>query len=119
MTSHNRRYDLDALRAVAMLLGIVLHGALSFIPGVGMFWGVQDIASRPWFGVLNSSIHGWRMPLFFFGERFLHCHAVEEARYLGLAEASIAKDSVASGDWHVHHRPSDLGGEHLREFKLA
>ncbi len=65
MTSHNRRYDLDALRAVAMLLGIVLHGALSFIPGVGMFWGVQDIASRPWFGVLNSSIHGWRMPLFF------------------------------------------------------
>ncbi|MEC8863920.1 MAG: acyltransferase family protein, partial [Planctomycetota bacterium] len=65
MTSNNRRYDLDALRAVAMLLGIVLHGAISFIPGAGMIWGVQDIESKPWFGVLNSSIHGWRMPLFF------------------------------------------------------
>ena len=65
MTNNTRRYDLDALRAVAMLLGIVLHGALSFIPGLGMIWGVQDIESKPWFGVLNSSIHGWRMPLFF------------------------------------------------------
>ena len=27
-----RRHDLDALRAFAMLLGIALHGALSFMP---------------------------------------------------------------------------------------
>ena len=65
MTSNNRRYDLDALRAVAMLLGIALHGALSFIPGAGIWWGVQDIESEPWFGILKSSIHGWRMQLFF------------------------------------------------------
>ena len=65
MTNNTRRYDLDALRAVAMLLGIVLHGALSFVPGAGFIWGVQDIESKPWFGVLLSSIHGWRMPLFF------------------------------------------------------
>jgi hypothetical protein len=29
-----RRSDLDALRAGAMLLGIVLHASLSFFPGV-------------------------------------------------------------------------------------
>ena len=60
-----RRHDLDALRAFAMLLGIVLHGAMSFIPGAGVFWGVQDSQSSPVYGVLLSSIHGWRMPLFF------------------------------------------------------
>ena len=48
-----------------MLLGIVLHGAMSFIPGAGVFWGVQDSQSSPVYGVLLSSIHGWRMPLFF------------------------------------------------------
>ena len=60
-----RRHDLDALRAFAMLLGIVLHGAMSFIPGAGVFWGVQDSQSSRVYGVLLSLIHGWRMPLFF------------------------------------------------------
>jgi peptidoglycan/LPS O-acetylase OafA/YrhL len=32
----SRRYDLDALRAVAMLLGIVLHGSLAYT--TAPFW---------------------------------------------------------------------------------
>ncbi len=56
-----RRHDLDALRAVAMLLGIVLHGAMSFIPGVGAFWGVQDPASSEAFGVVLAGIHEFRI----------------------------------------------------------
>lgn len=60
-----RRHDLDALRAIAMLLGIALHGAMSFIPGVGAFWGVQDLRSSEVFGVFLAGIHGFRMPLFF------------------------------------------------------
>ena len=38
-SSYPRRYDLDALRAMAMLLGIVLHAGLSFSP---FPWPVQD-----------------------------------------------------------------------------
>ncbi len=57
-----RLSDLDALRAVAMLLGIVLHGALSFFPS---FWIVTDRQQNPAFGILVSAIHGFRMPLFF------------------------------------------------------
>jgi hypothetical protein len=57
-----RRYDLDALRAVAMLLGIVLHAALSFFPS---FWVVTDSRQNPAFGTMVSAIHGFRMPLFF------------------------------------------------------
>ena len=60
-----RRHDLDALRAFAMLLGIVLHGALAFIPGA---WVVSDASvegdGTP-FGVLVAAIHGFRMPVFF------------------------------------------------------
>jgi peptidoglycan/LPS O-acetylase OafA/YrhL len=57
-----RRSDLDALRAVAMLLGIVLHAALAFFPA---FWVVSDRQQEPGFGILVSAIHGFRMPVFF------------------------------------------------------
>ncbi|MEM9368787.1 MAG: acyltransferase family protein [Planctomycetota bacterium] len=60
-----RRHDLDALRAIAMLLGIVLHGALSFIPAIGEGWAVNDTQASPGFGVLLAAIHGFRMQLFF------------------------------------------------------
>ncbi len=58
----SRRSDLDALRAFAMLLGIVLHAALSFFPSG---WPVLDSRQQPFFGIAVSAIHGFRMPLFF------------------------------------------------------
>jgi peptidoglycan/LPS O-acetylase OafA/YrhL len=58
----DRRHDLDALRAFAMLLGIGLHAALSFFP---MPWMVQDTHQNPLFGLFTAAIHGFRMPLFF------------------------------------------------------
>ena len=60
-----RRHDLDALRAFAMLLGIVLHGALAFIPGA---WVVTDASVEgdgEAFALLTTAIHGFRMPVFF------------------------------------------------------
>ena len=58
-----RRHDLDALRAVAMLLGIALHASLAYVPGVP--WPVQDARPAAWLGVVFLVIHGFRMPLFF------------------------------------------------------
>jgi len=58
-----RRHDLDALRAVAMLLGIFLHASLAYVPGIP--WPVQDTQPAPWLGLLFLAIHGFRMPLFF------------------------------------------------------
>ena len=58
-----RRFDLDALRAAAMLLGIVLHAGLSFTP---LFpWPVQDERQSGIYGLLFAAIHGFRMPVFF------------------------------------------------------
>lgn len=49
-----RRHDLDALRAVAMSLGIVVHGVVPY------FFTEARLVSE----VLSRSIHGFRMPLY-------------------------------------------------------
>ena len=58
----NRRHDLDALRAVAMLLGIVLHASLAFFDAP---WPVQDTQKNAGLGIVFGLIHGFRMPVFF------------------------------------------------------
>ncbi len=55
-----RRYDLDALRGVAMLLGIVLHAAIPFIP----YYENGDTGAGA-LEIIFEAIHGFRMPLFF------------------------------------------------------
>ena len=57
----SRQHHLDAVRAYAMLLGIVLHGALSF---GGIPWMVPDLHPNSAFMWLFFGIHGFRMPLF-------------------------------------------------------
>ncbi len=59
--SDNRRHDLDALRAFAMLLGIALHASLSF---TGFPWIVQDSHSSFVFALAIAAVHGFRMQLF-------------------------------------------------------
>jgi len=61
-SADTRRHDLDALRAFAMLLGIALHAALSYMD---FPWVVQDRSREPAFGLFVTAIHGFRMPLFF------------------------------------------------------
>jgi len=63
-----RYHDLDALRAFAMLLGIVLHGLLSFVGWP--IWPVQDINQSKLYFIPLMFIHGFRMSLFFFVSGF-------------------------------------------------
>lgn len=58
-----RRHDLDALRAAAMILGIVYHAALSL--AAGFPWFIQDPSANRSLYVFQSWVHGFRMPLFF------------------------------------------------------
>ena len=63
-----RFHDLDALRAVAMFLGILLHVCMFLMPELSEVWRVQDAdaaAAGPFYGTLLSAIHGFRMPVFF------------------------------------------------------
>ena len=41
-----RYHDLDALRAAAMLLGILLHGVISFVGE--KYWPIQDTQTPYW-----------------------------------------------------------------------
>ena len=86
-----RYHDLDALRAFAMLLGIVLHGAISFFPMP--IWPAQDLRqpeievpaalavtleqaglelpqSVNLYEMVLHAIHGFRLPLFFWVSGF-------------------------------------------------
>lgn len=48
-----------------MLLGLVIHGCLSFLPEMAGAWPVSDSQPNPNFWWVMSFIHGFRMPLFF------------------------------------------------------
>ena len=60
-----RVHALDNLRAVAMLLGIVLHAALSFMT-LPIPWIARDVSRSQGFDLMVGVIHGFRMQLFFF-----------------------------------------------------
>ena len=61
-TPSNHRHDLEALRAVAMLLIIAFYGCLTFFDGP---WPIQDVQKNEGFGVFVLVVHGFQMPLFF------------------------------------------------------
>ena len=60
-----RYHDLDALRAFAMLLGIGLHGFMSFVPFPLPVWSAQDVNQHEGYLFALHAIHGFRLQLFF------------------------------------------------------
>jgi glucan biosynthesis protein C len=67
MDTQQRLHSLDAVRAFALLLGIVLHAAASFVPPeFGIPWLISDRSSGILPALLMFVIHIFRMSLFFF-----------------------------------------------------
>ncbi len=66
MTANNsqRLHYLDAVRAFALLAGVVFHASLSFLP-VFIGWAVMDVSTSNWIGNFMLISHAFRMPLFF------------------------------------------------------
>jgi peptidoglycan/LPS O-acetylase OafA/YrhL len=62
MTTQDRFHALDAARALALLLGIVLHASMSFFLPIP----AQDVSPSTTLGVTFYVIHIFRMSLFFF-----------------------------------------------------
>lgn len=71
MTAHfpqpaaERLHGLDALRGFALLLGIVVHASMSFLPGAQYFWVAHDNDPNAWLGLAFYVPHMFRMLLFF------------------------------------------------------
>lgn len=81
-----RIHALDSLRAVAMFLGIVLHGAISFKVILPIPWPALDVSRHASFDVMVAVIHGFRMQLFFLLAGFFG-----RLLYLRLGPAGFAK----------------------------
>lgn len=71
-TLNNRLDYLDAVRAFALLLGIVFHASMSFVP-VFIGWAVMDTSTSSIFANFVLVSHSFRMELFFLIAGFF-CH---------------------------------------------
>ncbi len=74
--SSERLHGLDAVRGLALTLGVVLHGAMAFLPGPQL-WLVADASRSTTLSVSFFVIHMARMTVFFllagfFGRMVMH-----------------------------------------------
>ena len=125
----DRRHDIDALRAFAMLLGIGLHAALAYS---GKPWLVIDARHADFFYWFFSAVHGFRMQLFFLVSGYFTALMVSRrglwamlnnraARILVpalLGLATIVQLSSKVGDWamgwNMRHPGTALTGAVVR-----
>lgn len=81
---NDRLHALDALRAVAMMLGVWLHAALPFVAGVPFFfWPFLEPTKSTTLARSVTVIHTWRMETFFLLSGFFTAMLI--ARRGGLA----------------------------------
>jgi hypothetical protein len=64
-TGEERFHALDAVRAFALLLGVVFHAAESFEPGVETYWAIADASPSGALGMFRHACHSFRLELFF------------------------------------------------------
>lgn len=65
-TTSERLHALDAVRAFALLLGVVFHAGFSFIPGLPPgLWAITDSSPSVAISILAFTSHIFRMTLFF------------------------------------------------------
>lgn len=65
MADTKRYYAFDALRAVMMFLGIVIHSSMSYNSSDDMTWPLRAKETTVVFHFLVDFIHSFRMPVFF------------------------------------------------------
>ncbi len=65
MNKTERIHSLDALRAIMMILGIVLHSSETYNLGRSTIWPKDPVDTHLFFNYLSSIIHIFRMPIFF------------------------------------------------------
>ena len=88
MHPSNRLHALDAVRAFALLLGIALHAAQPFVPGLP--WMTTESPSNTLAGVWYT-IHMFRMPLFFLIAGFFGRMMLERRGMAGFAKDRVRR----------------------------
>jgi peptidoglycan/LPS O-acetylase OafA/YrhL len=78
VSASERLHGLDAVRGYALLLGVVFHATMSFLPGPQV-WMVRDIHSSALLGAVFFVSHTFRMTTFFLIAGFF-AHLMVERR---------------------------------------
>ena len=86
LPAKKRWHDLDALRAFAMLLGIGLHGFMSFVPFPLPVWPAQDVNQHDGYLFALHAIHGFRLQLFFLVSGFFTAMMFRQRGLRGLIQ---------------------------------
>jgi len=60
-----RIHSLDALRAIMMLLGVVLHSSETYNVGTSSIWPIDPSTTHVFQNYISAIIHVFRMPIFF------------------------------------------------------
>ncbi|MDQ8198928.1 acyltransferase family protein [Pelagicoccus enzymogenes] len=89
----DRLHYLDAVRAFALLLGIVFHASLSFTP---MFigWAVMDISTSPLISIFMMISHSFRMELFFLIAGFFSHMTFHKRGFRGFAKSRLTRIAI-------------------------
>ncbi len=84
MSHSDRLHSLDAVRAFALLLGVVFHAGFSFLPGlIPGIWAMTDNSPSSAVAVLLFTSHIFRMSLFFLVAGFFARMMVERQGWRG------------------------------------
>ena len=90
-----RYHGLDALRAFAMLLGVVIHVALYYQETPpDAIWPIRGIERSPFAGLLVIAIHVFRMPLFFMMAGFFAAMLLERRGSAGFIGNRVMRIGV-------------------------
>jgi peptidoglycan/LPS O-acetylase OafA/YrhL len=79
----DRLHGLDAVRGIALLLGLVVHASMSWLPGARHFWVTRDASPSAVASLLFYVPHMFRMLLFFLVAGFFARLARERLGTLG------------------------------------
>ena len=92
---HNRIYGLDALRAIMMLLGLVVHTVFSFsTTDWGVEWPYKDAYTTPVAEHTYFFIHSFRMPIFFVLAGFFTCMLYLKRGAIGVASNRLQRIGI-------------------------
>ena len=78
-----RFHSLDAIRAVAMLLGVVLHAAMSMTEPNIPFWPAEDSQKTIFLTLMVFVIHSFRLQVFFIMAGFFAAMLKQRRGYVG------------------------------------
>ena len=105
MNSSIRYHGLDALRAFAMIMGVVLHASMFYVKGIGTELGYELtgrllIPTSETLGLLFFFIHSWRMPVFFLLAGFFARLMVQRRSTINLLKNAFIQQRIQNLDYH-------------------